>query len=856
MKYTSFSDRLIFVLAIVLYLAALGVFGYWNYHHDKHEIMNRIDKELYNYASTLKYVLPGDYHDRAVDKTAISVREDRHIADKLTRLVRTTGLKYAYTIIKKEDKLFFVASDITADPETERGTFYFFPYDEADPVFNQAFEKETPSYKTVSDQWGTVRTVMVRERSPGGTFYLACADHDIGYIKSELQNNLIRSMMIILILLILGLPIIITYIRLRTRYLDTIEESENKYRNLVESTEDLVWTINNQGVHTYSNHAVKRFLGYSVDEVTGKSAFPVMYPDDAARWEEKLKACIAAKTGWKNEIIRWLNKEGDTRIFESTAAPILDKSGDVIGFQGLDRDITERISAQEALKESEEKYRIIVENQTDLVVKVDLEGRFLFVSPSYCKMFGRQEKELLGNLFMPLVHEEDKGKTYRAMEKMLQPPHSAYIEHRAMTNQGWRWFGWMGSVVLDSVGEVIEIIGVGRDITANKIAEADKIKAQRIAAEHESYAFVGKISGALAHDFNNILGAIMGRTELALLKCNDPELEKSLSIIMDQTYRGRNLTKNLVAFAKDMEPKQEYFKINEKINLLLDLMRKDLSSVAVNQDIGPNIPDFLGDPGMIEHALMNLIQNSIHAVSLSSDPRIAIRSRVCGQDLCIEIEDNGCGIPDEHLEEIFNPTFSLKGSKDLTQSYDTKIKGTGYGLANVKKNIDLHNGSIQVSSKVGMGTKFLIRLPITKKELDQEEILEIEEELFETGKSILLVEDETAISEIQYSILTHPPCSHQVDIAISGDAAIDLFNRNPYDLISLDYQLPGKLNGLDVYEYIRKTNKTVPILFVSGNIEFIESIKSLKENDTLMDHISKPCQNRDYIKAVNRLLVR
>ncbi|MEW8540390.1 MAG: PAS domain S-box protein [Candidatus Thiodiazotropha endolucinida] len=141
-------------------------------------------------------------------------------------------------------------------------------------------------------------------------------------------------------------------------------------------------------------------------------------------------------------------------------------------------DVTDRKLAENALLESEEKYRLLVENQTDLVVKVDPEGRFDFVSPSYCKMFGTSEEELLGNKFMPLVHKDDQAKTLEAMQQLYHTPYTAYHEQRAMTSSGWRWLGWMDTAVLDKDGNVTAIIGVGRDIT-------ERIEAMKALRESE-----------------------------------------------------------------------------------------------------------------------------------------------------------------------------------------------------------------------------------------------------------------------------------------------------------------------------------------------------------------------------------
>ncbi len=134
----------------------------------------------------------------------------------------------------------------------------------------------------------------------------------------------------------------------------------------------------------------------------------------------------------------------------------------------LEQAAREHAQTEEALRQSREQYRLLVENQTDLVVKVDTEGRFQFVSPSYCKLFGKSEEALLGKTFIPLVHEDDRESTAQAMQHLYMPPHTAYMEQRAMTKDGWRWLGWMDTAVLDDHGEVIAIVGVGRDITERK----------------------------------------------------------------------------------------------------------------------------------------------------------------------------------------------------------------------------------------------------------------------------------------------------------------------------------------------------------------------------------------------------
>jgi two-component system, cell cycle sensor histidine kinase and response regulator CckA len=381
-----------------------------------------------------------------------------------------------------------------------------------------------------------------------------------------------------------------------------------------------------------------------------------------------------------------------------------------------------------------------------------------------------------------------------------------------------------------------------------------KIQVQKVAAEKKKLALISQVAGKMAHDFNNVLAIIMGNAQLGLLDSKEIKTRKALELIFQQTLRGKNLTKNLIAFARTQEPEQQFFKINGKIELVVKLMKKDLKKIKLIKEEKPEIPELFADPGMIEHTLVNIIQNSIHALSMIKHPTITIRTYKLDNNLCLEIEDNGCGIPKEYIQKIYEPAFTLKGMNDITQSYKRGIKGTGYGMANVKKYIGLHKGTILVTSDFGAGTKITITLPIIQKKLTGKDLTALQDEKIQSSKYILLVEDEHSLSDIQYKMLSRSPCNHKVDIAVTGKVAMDLFDGNKYDFISLDYILPNGINGMDVYNHIRKSNKNIPILFVSGNIEFLESIKELKQKDGNIDHISKPCQNKAYLSSVNKLL--
>ncbi|MFH1980353.1 MAG: ATP-binding protein [Pseudomonadota bacterium] len=340
------------MIAIVLYIIALLGYVGWNYFYNKREILKNIDSELYRSAVALKYILPEDLHDRAVDGQSISANEDKYIANKLTKLVKETSLKYAYTIIKQGQKLFFVASDISADPETERGTFYFYQYEGADDTFISAFEKKVPSYKTVSDQWGTVRTVIVPEKSPGGVKYLACADYDITHINKLLQKNLLRSIATIFFFLALYIPIIIVYTKLYGEYLSSLRKREEKYRTLTELLPIVVFELDNQGKIKFANKSGVQMTGYDQSDFEkGLNIVDVIAPESH---ETALKLYDQVLQGIYSDGAEYQirRKDGSTYYGYINTRPTLDS--DSPGLIGYIFDLTRLKEAEFALRKSEE----------------------------------------------------------------------------------------------------------------------------------------------------------------------------------------------------------------------------------------------------------------------------------------------------------------------------------------------------------------------------------------------------------------------------------------------------------------------------------------------------------------------
>ncbi len=627
-------------------------------------------------------------------------------------------------------------------------------------------------------------------------------------------------------------------------------ERETYLRTVIETIPDLVWLKDPEGVYLSCNKKFERFFGAKEKDIVGKTDYDFVEKKLADFFREKDKIALQSGKPSVNEEEVVYADDGHIELLETLKCPMYNNEGTLIGVLGVGHDITERKMTELSLIENNELLTSFIQHSPIYcyIKEVSPEKSLvLHASENFDEMIGIKGTKMIGKTMDELFPSEFAAKMTADDWDVVSKGELLKFDEN-LNNRNYNTIKF--PIVL---GDKTLLAGYTIDITERNQAEAEKLMAQKIADEHGKQALIGRVAGKMAHDFNNILGIIMGNTELALIDCPDVLTKKKLSLIYDQTIRGKNLTKNLIAFAKDQEPKQEFFSFEKKIDLVFNLMKKDLDGIKIIRQYDHGIPELLADSGMIEHAIVNLVQNSIHAVSLVEQPQIIVRIYHQKDFIYFEIEDNGCGIPSDSIGDIYEPSFTLKGSKDKNGVYKSGIKGTGYGMSNVKRYIEQHMGNVSIHSELKKGTNITIKLPVTKKELTDEEIKDVKREIIYFEKNILLVEDEQAISDIQYSILTNAPCNHRVDVANTGQMAIDLLKKNKYDFISLDYVLPGNFNGMDIYHHIRERNTAIPVLFNSGNIEFLESIKELKKKDPYVDHLSKPSKNIDYLNCVNKL---
>ena len=306
-----------------------------------------------------------------------------------------------------------------------------------------------------------------------------------------------------------------------------LQESEEQLAAILRAAPAGIGVIKDR-IFVKVNPRVCKMTGYSPDELIGQST-QMLYSSQAEfdrTGEVKYDQIRESETGTAET--RWCRKDGSSIDVLLSSTP-MNATDPFVGMTFTALDITESRRVQNALRESEERYRILIENQTGLVVQIAPDGKFLFVSTSYCRMFDKTEEELLGTHFMPLIHEDDQAATEKAMKALFKPPHKAHMEQRAKTKNGWRWLAWQDSAVLDGEGNVSAIIGVGRDITQRKEAEEESARLMMAIEQAEEIIVITDAAANIQYvnpTFENVTGysreEVLGRNPRILQSGQQP----------------------------------------------------------------------------------------------------------------------------------------------------------------------------------------------------------------------------------------------------------------------------------------------------------------------------------------------
>jgi len=452
-------------------------------------------------------------------------------------------------------------------------------------------------------------------------------------------------------------------------------------------------------------------LGFRAEKFKTYHDFTTLvHPDDYQKNMEDMHAHLEGRAPVYKSEYRIKTVWGSYKHMKDVGCIVQnDLRGSTFNVVGFVEDITERKEAEFALKLSEEKYRLLVENQTDLIVKVDPEGRFEFVSPSYCELFGKSENELLGKKFTPLVHEEDQNATAELMKKLFDPPYQVYIEQRARTKIGWRWLGWKDSAILDKSDQVISIIGVGRDITELKVAEQALRESEH--KLNELNKAKDKLFSVIGHDlkspFNQLL-SLSSLIEDSLQKKNYSEIALYSKLMKKSSRQGQELLTNLLEWSKSQSANIDVSLERIRLDKIVEKTCELLSSSASAKNIELNCELVFLEVMANKHMLMTILRNLINnAIKFSfKGSAVKIKATKEGSYAKISVIDHGVGIKREEMAHLFklDTGFSRPGTANE--------KGSGLGLSLCKDFIEKNQGEIQVESVFEKGSKFMFTIPL------------------------------------------------------------------------------------------------------------------------------------------------
>ena len=479
----------------------------------------------------------------------------------------------------------------------------------------------------------------------------------------------------------------------------------------------------------------------------------------------------------------------------------------------------ERKRAEEALKESEEKYRNILESIEEGYFEVDIVGNFTFVNDSQCKILGYSKEELMGMNYHKYMDGENARKVSQGFNRVFETGMPSKVLDWELIRKDWtnRFVEISSSLIRDSEGHRIGFRGILRDITDRKRAEEEKKKLEAQLTQAQRMEAIGTLAGGIAHNFNNLLMGIQGNASLMLLETDSahPNYER-LNNIEKQVQSGSKLTRQLLGYAREGRYEVKPISFNQMVKYTSNTFGTTRKDIRVHQDLSEKLYGIKADQGQIDQVLLNLYVNAADAMPGGGDLFLKT-TNVSHKDMAgkpyepkpgnyvlLTVRDTGVGMDKETKERIFDPFFTTKGL----------AKGTGLGLASVYGIIKAHGGYIDVESEKAHGTTFSVYLPTTEKEVKEEkEMLPGE---FAKGKeTVLLVDDEDMILDASEQMLKK--LGYEVLLAGGGQEALEVYeeNQDNIDMVLLDMVMPG-MGGGEAYDRMKEINPDINVLLSSG----------------------------------------
>jgi PAS domain S-box-containing protein len=645
-------------------------------------------------------------------------------------------------------------------------------------------------------------------------------------------------------------PFFTAVIHVITEYKQVEKEVKERWdflENTFLSSPDGIMISNSKGYVVSVNRAVEEMIGFTREELVGKHTAELIPQDEKQGIIGDILTTDLIEKGFvKNFETAWLKKDGSVCPIEISVTYLWNNEGNKAGAISIIREISERKKSEEEVRKTRDFLESVIDNCKDGIVICDAKGYILSVNAAMERMSSFRKEELIGE-HASILTIDDRDIKKKILEKTGDLFEKGFTSYEAIsrTKEGKNIdIECNTAMIRDDEGNYIAGVSIVRDISERK----------RMEQQHMGFEKLEELAGGIAHEFNNVLAAILGRTQLLRkgLEYPNEDQEKresihaqGLELIEEAALNGAQKIRQIQKlYRKRSERDDDTYvtevDINKVITDAIEFTKRrwkdEAESTGIKIDIEREllpVPSVYGSVSQLKEAITHIINNAVEAMPHGGDIRVLTQAK--DDTVSITIEDRGTGIPEQIKDRIFEPFFTTKGphSAGLGMS-------VSYGI------INRHRGTITVDSVEGKGTTFTIHLPALEKREHREREDGGEAVIGESKKvKILVIDDEDKVRELLCDILVGS--GHEVEIARNGREGIELFKKKEFDLVFTDLGMP-EMSGWKVAKEIKMINKNTPVALITGwNVQFQQS--EMEENGVDLI-VNKPFQLDQVLRLV------
>ncbi len=632
---------------------------------------------------------------------------------------------------------------------------------------------------------------------------------------------------------------------------DTSLRDEGRFRVLVDAITDYaIYMLSPEGYVTSWNSGAQRFKGYRASEILGQH-FSRFYLDADRQAGLPARALAIATKEGRFEGEGWRQRKDGTRFWAHVIIdPIRHSSGELIGFAKITRDLTERKATENALKRSEEQFRLLVQGVSDYAIyMLDPEGNVTSWNSGAERIKGYRSEEIIGRHFSTFYTDEDR------LNGLPQQALATASRDGRFEKEGWRqrkdgsrfWASIVIDAIKDDFGEIIGFAKITRDITEKMETQRALERTREELFQAQKMEAIGQLTGGIAHDFNNLLMAVLGSLEI--LKKRMPQ-DSALSPLVDNAMlgaqRGAALTQRMLAFSRRQELQVETIDVSELLRGMMDMVARSLGPVSsLETEFPESLATIATDPAQLETAVLNLVVNARDAMPGGGLIRIKATEEVvsgggtmpAGHYVRVAVADEGEGMDEETLKQAVTPFFTTKGVG----------KGTGLGLSMVQGLAGQSGGRLVLKSRLGEGTTAELWFPVTGAANIVEEPEQSVPKAANNSRPlrILAVDDDGLV--LMNTALMLQDLGHTVIEATAGADALDILRNENVDLVISDHAMP-RMTGSQLALAIRREWPKMPIILATGFAE-------IPEGSGIIDipRLGKPFSQAQLAEAISRI---